>query len=197
MRSKYFKLQSAVRAVVLLALCMTGSPSPAAEGPTPPREHATREIYVPFSDLHVLLEHQPKRVLLSREEYDDLVKKAKTAPETHAPRPARSSPPDMRYGGATSGPEIKARFCPSKCSKTACTTCRSTSAASGLQNAKLDNRNATIGRGDGPHATGSCSSSKASGGTSWCLTWLPRWRQRPPAKCSTSACRVPLPPAAA
>ena len=51
-------------------------------------ERATREIYVPFSDLHVILQQQPKRVLLSREEYDDLVKKAKKSPETHAPQPA-------------------------------------------------------------------------------------------------------------
>ena len=36
----------------------------------------------------MLLEQQPKRVLLGRVEYDDLVKKAKRAPETHAPRPA-------------------------------------------------------------------------------------------------------------
>ena len=56
-----------------LALCVTAyAVSLAAEGPAPPPERATREIYVPFSDLHVLLEQQPKRVLLSREEYDDL-----------------------------------------------------------------------------------------------------------------------------
>ena len=59
----------------------------AAEGPATPSEPATREIYVPFSDLHALLDHQPKRMLLNRDEYDDLVKKAKKSPETHAPRP--------------------------------------------------------------------------------------------------------------
>ena len=58
-----------------------------ADDPPPP-ERAPREIYVPFSDLHVLLEQQPQRVLLPREEYDALVKRAKRSPETHAPLPA-------------------------------------------------------------------------------------------------------------
>ncbi|MBN1394242.1 MAG: hypothetical protein JW959_04410, partial [Pirellulales bacterium] len=48
----------------------------------------TREIYVPFSDLHVLLENQPKRVLVGREEYEALLKKAELAPEAGAPLPA-------------------------------------------------------------------------------------------------------------
>ncbi len=47
----------------------------------------TREIYVPVSDLKVLLESEPHRVLLSRQEYDELVKKAKKSPETHVPHP--------------------------------------------------------------------------------------------------------------
>ena len=60
----------------------------AALADEPPPQRATREIYVPFSELHVLLEQQPKRVLLSREDYDDLLKRAKKAPEIHAPLPA-------------------------------------------------------------------------------------------------------------
>ncbi|MGE0608501.1 MAG: hypothetical protein AB7O62_15505 [Pirellulales bacterium] len=35
-----------------------------------------REIMVPFEDLHVLLEGQPRRVLLSRQEFEELVAKA-------------------------------------------------------------------------------------------------------------------------
>ncbi|MGD0898439.1 MAG: hypothetical protein ABR915_11425, partial [Thermoguttaceae bacterium] len=38
--------------------------------------------------MNVILENQPRRVLLSREEYESLVKKAKKTPETHAPRAA-------------------------------------------------------------------------------------------------------------
>ena len=49
---------------------------------------AIREIFVPFEDLSVLLEHEPRRVLLSRQEYEDLLSLARVAPESHAPRPA-------------------------------------------------------------------------------------------------------------
>jgi hypothetical protein len=47
-----------------------------------------REIFVPFADLNVLLENQPQRVLLTRDQYEELLKKAKKAPETLAPQPA-------------------------------------------------------------------------------------------------------------
>ncbi|MBN2580417.1 MAG: hypothetical protein JXB10_15645 [Pirellulales bacterium] len=47
-----------------------------------------REIFVPYGDLHVLLEQQPQRVLLKREEFDALVKKAQKTPEKHAPQSA-------------------------------------------------------------------------------------------------------------
>ncbi len=69
---------------VAIAISMGfGDPANAAE-PRP----LVREVYVPFSDLNVLLENQPQRVLLSREQYEELLKKAKKAPETHAPQPA-------------------------------------------------------------------------------------------------------------
>ena len=61
----------------------------AAQAGSPASEpQKTREIYVPISDLKVLLESGPHRVLLTRQEYDQLVKKAKKAPETHVPHPA-------------------------------------------------------------------------------------------------------------
>ncbi len=71
---------------LLVAAAFGDEPANAAKEPS--KERPTREIYVPFSDLHVLLERQPKRVLLGRAEYDELVKRAKRTPETHAPRPA-------------------------------------------------------------------------------------------------------------
>ena len=77
--------QSIVAALLFFALTALNTVSFGDE-PAPPPQRAPREIYVPFSDLHVLLEQQPKRVLLGRAEYDDLVKKAKRAPETHAPQ---------------------------------------------------------------------------------------------------------------
>ena len=62
--------------MVLFALCLGRFAELAGDGSSP--ERAPREIYVPFSDLHVLLEQQPKRVLLGREEYDELVKRRRS-----------------------------------------------------------------------------------------------------------------------
>ncbi len=48
-----------------------------------------REIYVPFGDLHVLLENDPKRVLLSRTQYEELLAKAAArGPKPRAPQGA-------------------------------------------------------------------------------------------------------------
>jgi hypothetical protein len=47
-----------------------------------------REIFVPEADLDALLEGQPERMLLTREEYDELMAKAKKSPDKHAPQKA-------------------------------------------------------------------------------------------------------------
>jgi len=44
-----------------------------------------REIFVPSADLDALLEGRPQRMLLGRAEYEQLLAKAKTTPEEHAP----------------------------------------------------------------------------------------------------------------
>ena len=72
------------RGIVAACLCICALAQ--AAPPEPPTK--TREIYVPTSDLKVLLEGGPQRVLLTRQEYDELVKKAKKAPETRVPHPA-------------------------------------------------------------------------------------------------------------
>jgi len=54
----------------------------------PKSEETVRELLVPFGDLSVLLEGDPNRVLLSREEYDALLAKAKKEAEARAPRQA-------------------------------------------------------------------------------------------------------------
>jgi len=66
--------------------CAPGWPcrNAAADEPAP----LVREIFVPYKDLDALLESQPRRVLLPREQYEDLLKKAKKAPDTHAPQAA-------------------------------------------------------------------------------------------------------------
>lgn len=52
------------------------------EEPAPPAADArTREIFVPFEDLNVLLEGPDQRVLLTRKEYDELLAKAKLSPD--------------------------------------------------------------------------------------------------------------------
>ncbi len=63
------------------ALLLAAYPAGAAGPQKPAKEKPIREIYVPFENLHVLLQSQPRRVLLSREEYAELVKKAKKSPE--------------------------------------------------------------------------------------------------------------------
>ncbi|MCX7424128.1 MAG: hypothetical protein NTW96_00580 [Planctomycetia bacterium] len=73
---------------VLLSLVVAMPNAPAATKPAAGPEVMVREILVPFADLNVLLEDQPRRVLLSRQDYEELLKKAKTTPETKAPQPA-------------------------------------------------------------------------------------------------------------
>ena len=74
----------ALAAIVLVLLAAIGSMAARAEEPKP----KVRELYVPFDGLAVLLEGKPRRVMLSREEYQQLQEKAKKTPQTHAPRKA-------------------------------------------------------------------------------------------------------------
>ncbi len=74
--------------IAVLALWSTTVVAQTSETEPLAPETKTREIYVPSSDLKILLESSPQRVLLTRKEYDELVKKAQKAPETHVPHPA-------------------------------------------------------------------------------------------------------------
>ena len=62
-------------------------PPPAGEPPFKP----VRELYVPFRDLSVLLHGGTERVLLSREEFDELTARAKKEVEVRAPIAALSA----------------------------------------------------------------------------------------------------------
>ena len=80
-------------AALLAALACHGHPARGSEiadqlsAPQPPM---VREILVPFDDLDAMLEHQPRRMLLSRTEYDALLKKAgTTTPEATSPYSAQ------------------------------------------------------------------------------------------------------------
>lgn len=58
------------------------APPPA---PPEPKERTEREIFVPFEDLHVVLEGAPRRVLLTREEYANLLERARREAEDRPP----------------------------------------------------------------------------------------------------------------
>jgi hypothetical protein len=131
---------------LLASLLLLGATALAGEA-APSPQRAPREIYVPFSDLHVLLEQQPKRVLLGREEYNDLVKKAKKAPETHAPRPAVIIAADYAVTAGQQRAELKGTLSIDVL-EDGLHALPLDLGGVGLQSAKLDGRNAAIGRGD-------------------------------------------------
>lgn len=79
---------SMILTALLATLLLAGGGLSAAQDPDPARQPKVREIFVPFEDLNVLLEAGPRRVLLSRAEYDELLKQAKQAPESRAPQAA-------------------------------------------------------------------------------------------------------------
>jgi hypothetical protein len=79
-------------AFLILAVATTlGGPVSAADtvvSSPPPEEQPTRELYVPFDALNVILESGPRRVMLSRSEYDDLRRRAHKTAKEKAPRDA-------------------------------------------------------------------------------------------------------------
>jgi hypothetical protein len=74
--------------LVLAALWWVGFPSPEIQASDDKGRPVVREIFVPFEDLEALLEGQPRRVLLPRDEYEELLQKAAKEPKSKAPRKA-------------------------------------------------------------------------------------------------------------
>ena len=60
----------------------------AVEPAQPVQRPDAREVFVPFEDLNVILEGQPRRVLLSREEYQQLKSAAKAEAQARPPHEA-------------------------------------------------------------------------------------------------------------
>ena len=91
--------------VFALLLAGTSDTLPASAPATSPAEppantapKIVREIFVPFEDLNVLLENQPRRVLLSRTQYEELIAKAIKDPAllqslASAPKPGDEDAP--------------------------------------------------------------------------------------------------------
>ncbi|HBO43449.1 MAG TPA: hypothetical protein DD670_05870, partial [Planctomycetaceae bacterium] len=70
------------------SLTLPASAAAPAKPAEPAKPAIVREILVPMDDLNVLLENQPRRVLLPREEYEELLKKARQFVEAAPPRAA-------------------------------------------------------------------------------------------------------------
>ncbi len=136
---------SAAASVLLPALALwLGTARPAAAEETAPPEKV-RELFVPFKDLNILLENQPRRVLLSREQYDELVEKAKITPARHVPRAAVLTAAD--YRGASDGQRV--RFTGTLAIDVLEKGLQALPldlSGVGLLSAKLDQRDASIGR---------------------------------------------------
>ena len=125
-------------------LPLLGTARPAAAEETAPPEKV-RELFVPFKDLNILLENQPRRVLLSREQYDELVEKAKITPARHVPRAAVLTAAD--YRGASDGQRV--RFTGTLAIDVLEKGLQALPldlSGVGLLSAKLDRRDASIGR---------------------------------------------------
>jgi hypothetical protein len=88
--------------LLALALAALASGPAAGDAPPPAKEEKVREIFVPFDDLNVLLEGATERVLLSRQQYEELLAKAKKTAESRAPREAIPASADYT---ATAGDE--------------------------------------------------------------------------------------------
>jgi len=72
--------------IFLLAIVLTGITLFASlASAAPPDDKPIREIFVPFDDLNVLLQGDAERAFLTRQEYEDLIAKAKQSPVEHAP----------------------------------------------------------------------------------------------------------------
>lgn len=115
----------------------------AEQQPTP----TTREIYVPLDQLDVLLEGPTRRVLMSRTEYDELMRKARRRPTDRVPQEALLSAADYELTIDDLRASIRARL-----------TCEVLADGLhalpldlhdvGIRTALLDGRPASLGRGD-------------------------------------------------
>ena len=142
---------------------------------------------MPFADLNVLLENQPRRVLLLAQavrrpgqEGQEVARdpRARARPCFfgrlcgHRPAPARQITGTLAIEVLENGLHAVPLDL----------------AGVGLFSAKLDGRDAPIGRDpDGRLSL----LVEGAGGIAWCSTWWRRWKPPPPSRCFSSACRRP------
>jgi len=79
-----------VVAALVLAICLLAAAAraPAGGKATPDKPETVRELYVPMEDLSPILQGDPNRVLLSRQEYEALRQRAETEDQHRPPRSA-------------------------------------------------------------------------------------------------------------
>ena len=175
----------------LVAASSSSSPSSCcaarlAPPTSPPPPRPTREIYVPFDQLDVLLEGPTRRVLMSREEFDALLKQARRSPTDAVPQEALLLAADYDLKIDNLRAEITARL-----------TCEVLAdglhalsldlADVGIREAKLDGRAAP--RWVARPTAGPRSSSREKAGMKPCSRSSRPWKPAPRSKRSTSACR--------
>lgn len=80
--------------IALTAAARGEAPSNAAKSIA---ERPIREIFVPFEDLNVILDNDHQRVFLTRDEYEELIKQAKSKP--HKPAPHKVALVAAQYQG--------------------------------------------------------------------------------------------------
>ena len=134
--------------VLMLALAAGAGRQAAADvPPPPPREEKVREIFVPFEDLNVLLEGPTERVLLSREQYDELLAKARKTAQSRAPRQAVLLSADYTAKAGQERAEISAALVVDVLEE-GLHTVGLDAAGVGLRRAALNGKSAAIGLAD-------------------------------------------------
>jgi hypothetical protein len=120
-----------------------------AQGKDPSAETLTREILVPFDSLHVVLPNSSGRVMLSREEYESLLKKAARTPPEAAP-PCTVMLLSADYTGSISqqGAQLLGRLTVDVLADGLQATPLDLGGV-GLESASLDGRPASLGRDEG------------------------------------------------
>ncbi|MBN1911459.1 MAG: hypothetical protein JW818_17080 [Pirellulales bacterium] len=133
---------------VMAVLAMVSSVQAGASAPQkkPKSETIVREILVPFSDLNVLLEGQPRRVLMSKEDYEDLLAKAEKTPEEKVPHAVLWSSADYRLDVGDQRGRIEGTLV-LDVMKDGLHALPLDLGGVGLREAKLDDKAAPIGRG--------------------------------------------------
>lgn len=137
--------------LLLLATVITLAPDGSAFGTVgsgqSDKSTTARELYVPFEDLNVILEGQPRRVLLSREEYQQLKKAAVAEAEARPSRDAAILAADYRID-VQSGRALITGELSIEVLVPGIHALPLDLAGVGLRKAELDDGNAAIGRSD-------------------------------------------------